>query len=200
MAPLLQTLRDDEPNGGQTRGKLKVPHHPLGHVPHLPSTLEPKSPHRYLGHVFHLLLPLVYPHSRSVTQVQSSLGHVSPLLLPLVRPHSRTPSRGRALRDLVITVRLGGSLRSPDVFSPSPAADTSFERPAKRRRRDDDNHDAQGLGQTHAGDRKRKRDPDSPGDGDVPREPPLIAMRLGVNNQRSAIFYAKVEDVGTQHL
>ncbi|KAJ7936726.1 hypothetical protein B0H13DRAFT_1853151 [Mycena leptocephala] len=76
-------------------------------------------------------------------------------------------------------------------LQPSPAADTSFERPAKRRRRDDDNHDAQGLGQTHAGDRKRKRSPDSPGDGDVPREPPLIAMRLGVNNQRSAIFYAR---------
>ncbi|KAJ7937707.1 hypothetical protein B0H13DRAFT_2302534 [Mycena leptocephala] len=74
-------------------------------------------------------------------------------------------------------------------LQPSPAADTSFERPAKRRRRDDDN--AQGLGQTHAGDRKRKRSPDSPGDGDALREPPLIAMRLGVNDQRSVIFYAR---------
>ncbi|KAJ7885949.1 hypothetical protein B0H14DRAFT_3431573 [Mycena olivaceomarginata] len=72
----------------------------------------------------------------------------------------------------------------------SPAADTPIERPAKRRRRDDDNHDAQRVGQTQVGNRKRKHSPDSPGGGDASREPPLIAMRLGVGNQRSEIFYA----------
>ncbi|KAJ7082512.1 hypothetical protein C8R44DRAFT_753773 [Mycena epipterygia] len=72
----------------------------------------------------------------------------------------------------------------------SPAVDTPIERPVKRRRRDDDGRDNQ-VEQTHAGQRKRKRSPDSPGGGDAAQEPPLIAMRFGVNNQRSMIFYAK---------
>lgn len=75
----------------------------------------------------------------------------------------------------------------------SPAVDTSVERAAKRRRRDDDgrdNHDGERVGQTHSGDRKPKRSPDSPGGGDAAQESELIAMRLGINDQRSVIFYA----------
>ncbi|KAJ7760766.1 hypothetical protein B0H14DRAFT_3511045 [Mycena olivaceomarginata] len=104
-----------------------------------------------------------------------------------LQPQANTvagPSSSRR-RDDVTTERESALARRLQL---SPAAASPGEPPLKRRRTDDNERNT--MAQTHAGNRKRKRSPDSPGHRDAVQDPSPIAIRLAIGNDRSEIFYA----------
>ncbi|KAJ7693293.1 hypothetical protein B0H14DRAFT_2651431 [Mycena olivaceomarginata] len=104
-----------------------------------------------------------------------------------LQPQANTvagPSSSRR-RDDVTTERESALARRLQL---SPAAASPGEPPLKRRRTDDNERNT--MAQTHAGNCKRKRSPDSPGHRDAVQDPSPIAIRLAIGNDRSEIFYA----------
>ncbi|KAJ7318856.1 hypothetical protein DFH08DRAFT_971213 [Mycena albidolilacea] len=135
-------------------------------------------PHRPLGHV-----PRLARLNPQTSHWPLSHGFQSPLANQVYN-RRQTRSQGRALRD-VTTERESALARRLQL---SPAAASPGEPPLKRRRTDDNERNT--MAQTHAGNRKRKRSPDSPGHRDAVQDPSPIAIRLAIGNDRSEIFYA----------
>ncbi|KAJ7077207.1 hypothetical protein C8R44DRAFT_755255 [Mycena epipterygia] len=245
----LVTPRNGGPNGGQTGGKLKVPHRPIGHVPHLRVQRSKRTPSRGRA--------LRDPRHDGTTGRESALAQrlqLSPAVdTPIERPVKRRrrdddetlhyisylrgfkefesdlnatgfKSSQRALikyKEIISTrgSALAHSARNlhqaqaslfgflypfwiyyhnhitagmPEVLTMAGHSEACTI-PGRMCTLDLISLGQQMVEQTHAGQRKRKRSPDSPGGGDAAQEPPLIAMRFGLGD-RYTFYFDTVED------